>query len=124
MPFPTGAGTEQLGAPPPSPTPMGGMNGSAPFSLGGMAPQIPSNRLPPEVLTGLTASAQKIAELLDSFAQITPDKGAQLSLIKDLLQQYLADLMSAGSGAISPTASGRQFPGGGMEQGIAGAGAV
>lgn len=123
MAFPD-TGTEQLGAPPPSPTPMGGMNGSAPFSMAGLAPQIPSNRLPPEVLTGITASAQKVAEMLDSFAQITPDKAAQLALMKDLLQQYLADLMMVGASAISPTASGRQFPAGGLEQGIAGAGAV
>jgi hypothetical protein len=123
MAFPT-PGTEQLGAPPPSPTPMGGMNGSAPFSMQGLAPQIPSHQLPPEVLTGITAAAQKIAELFDGFAQITPDKAAQLALMKDLLQQYLADLMTAGAGAMSPTASGQQFPGGGMDRGIAGAGAV
>lgn len=103
---------------------MGGMNGSAPFSMQGLAPQIPSNRLPEEVLTGVTAAAEKIAELLDGFAQVTPDKAAPLALMKDLLQQYLADLMTAGSGAVSPTASGRQFPGGGLDRGIAGAGAV
>jgi len=103
---------------------MGGLQGAAPFSLQGMAPQIPSNRLPPEVLTGITTSAQKIAELLDSFAQITPDKGGQLSMMKDLLQQYLAELMQSGAGAISPTASGPGFPGGGMGRGIAGAGTV
>ena len=124
MAFPN-PGTEQLGAPPPSPTPMGGgMGGNAPFSMQGLAPQIPSNRLPPEVLTGITASAQKMGELLDSYAQITPDKAAILAMIKDLIQQYLADLMSVGAGAISPTASGPAFPGGGMDKGVAGAGTV
>lgn len=123
MAFPN-PGTEQLGAPPPSPTPMGGMNGAAPFSMQGLVPQIPSNRLPPEVLTGLTASAGKINELLDSFAQITPDKAAQLSMIKDMLQQYLAELMSAGAGATSPTNAGPAFPAGGLERGIAGAGTI
>lgn len=103
---------------------MGGMQGSAPFSMQGLAPQIPSNKLPPEVLTGITASAQKMSEMLDSFAQITPDKAAQLSLMKDMLQQYLADLMQSGAGAISPTASGPAFPGGGIDRGIAGAGTV
>lgn len=121
MAFPT-QGTEQLGAPPPSPTPMGGMNGPG-FSMSGVAPQLPSNKLPPEVLTGVTAAAQKIAEMLNSFTQITPDKAAQLQMIQDLLQQYLADLMKDGSGSITPTASGQQFPGGGMERGISGAGA-
>jgi hypothetical protein len=123
MAFPN-QGTDQLGAPPPSPTPMGGMQGNAPFSMQGLAPQIPSNRLPPEVLTGITAAAQKVSEMLDSFAQITPDKSAQLALMKDMLQQYLADLMSSGAGAISPTASGPAFPGGGMDRGVAGAGTV
>jgi hypothetical protein len=92
--------------------------------MGGLAPQVPSNRLPPEVLTGLTASAQKISELLDSFAQVTPDKSAQLAMIKDLLQRYLADLMTAGSQPLSPTATGPAFPGGGIDRGIAGPGAV
>ncbi len=117
MAFPM-PGSENLGAPPP------GMQGSAPFSLNGVAPSIPSNKLPPEVLTGLTAAAQKINELLDSFAQVTPDKASQLAMMKDMLQQYLADLMTAGAGPISPTATGPAFPGGGMDRGIAGAGAV
>lgn len=117
-------GTQTLDAPPPSPTPMGGMNGAAPFSMQGLAPPISSGQMPPEILTGLTASAQKIGELLDSFAQITPDKAAQLALIKDLLQRYLADLMTVGSGPISPTATGPAFPGGGLDRGVAGAGAV
>jgi hypothetical protein len=103
---------------------MGGQGAGGPFSMQGVAPQIPSNRLPPEVLTGITASAQKIAELLDSFSQITPDKAANLAMIKDLLQQYLAELMTVGAGATSPTSSGRQFPGGGMDAGVAGAGTV
>lgn len=103
---------------------MGGLGGSAPFSMQGLAPSIPSNQIPPEVLTGIVTSAQQINQLFDSFAQITPDKAAQLSLMKDMLQQYLADLMSAGAGPTSPTASGPAFPGGGIERGIAGAGMV
>jgi hypothetical protein len=103
---------------------MGGPQGNAPFSMQGLAPSIPSNQLPPEVLTGVTASAQKIGEMLDSFAQITPDKASMLAMMKDMLQQYLAELMTAGAGAISPTASGSAFPGGGMDRGIAGPGSV
>ena len=123
MAFPM-PGSQALDGPPPSPTPMGGMAGSAPFSMQGLAPSIPSNKLPPEVLTGVTAAAQKIGELLDSFAQITPDKASMLAMIKDMLQQYLADLMASGAGAISPTATGPAFPGGGVDRGIAGAGTV
>ena len=116
-------GTQSLDGPPPSPTPMGGIDGNQPFSMQGLAPSIPSNQLPPEILTGITQAAQKIAELLDSFAQVTPDKAAQLSMLKDLLQQYLADLMVGGAGA-SETATGRGWPGGGMDRGIAGAGSM
>lgn len=117
-------GSSALDQPPPSGTPMGGPQGNAPFSMQGLAPSIPSNQLPPEVLTGVTASAQKIGEMLDSFAQITPDKASMLAMMKDMLQQYLAELMTAGAGAISPTASGSAFPGGGMDRGIAGPGSV
>lgn len=118
-------GSAALDGPPPAPGPMGGIDGSQPFNLGSVAPQVvPSNQIPPEILTGITASAQKIAEMLDSFAQVTPDKAAQLAMMKDLLQRYLADLMTAGAGPISPTAPGSAFPGGGMDRGIAGPGSV
>lgn len=121
-------GSSGLGQPPPSPTPMGGVNGSDPFSAaslaGGGQPQIPSNRLPSEVITGVTASAQKIIEILDSFAQVTPDKAAQLAMMKDLLNRYLQDLQVAGAQPISPTATGPAFPGGGIDRGISGAGAI
>lgn len=119
-------GSTALDQPPPTGTPMDGVPSGAPFSMQGLAGQqsIPSTQIPPEVLTGLTASAQKISEMLDSFAQVTPDKASQLAMIKDMLQQYLADLMTAGAGAIAPTASGSAFPGGGMDRGIAGPGAV
>jgi hypothetical protein len=90
----------------------------------GLAPPIASGQMPPEVLTGLTQSAQTISQMLDSFAQVTPDKATQLALIKDLLQQYLADLMVAGAGPVSPTSAGPAFPGGGIDKGIAGPGSV
>ena len=121
-----GGASSVLDGPPPSPTPMGGPDPSSPFSmkgLGGPAP-IPSGQMPPEVLTGLTQSAQTISAMLDSFAQVTPDKAAQLNLIKTLLQQYLADIMAAGAGPVSPTAPGPAFPGGGVDRGLAGPGSV
>lgn len=120
--------SDPLAAPPPSPT---GMNpdgaGNAPFSLRGMAgpsATIPSNQLPPEILTGITQAALQINQMLDSFAQATPDQSQILVQVKDLLQQYLAALMTSGAGAVSPTASGPAFPGGGIPRGIAGGGAV
>lgn len=124
---PLGAGAEPLDAPPPT-TMMGGVGGSAPFSLQGLAPelpgQIPTGALPPEVLTGITQAAQQIHTMLASFAQITPDKGSQIAMMQDLLQQYLAGLMQAGAGPVSPTATGPAFPGGGIGRGIADAGSV
>ena len=120
-----GAGGSQLDGPPPSPTPMdpaGG--GNTPLSMRGLAPQIPANQMPPEILTGLLQAGQTIGQMLDSFSQVLPDKSAQFALIKDLLQQVFADVVSAGAGATSPTAAGPAFPGGGIDRGIAGPGSV
>jgi hypothetical protein len=91
--------------------------------IAGPAP-VASGQMPPEVLTGITQAAQTISSQLDSFAQITPDKATALAMIKELLQQYLADLMTSGAGPVSATAPGPAFPGGGIDRGIAGAGAV
>lgn len=124
-PSPSTAGASQLDGPPPSPTAMGG-SPQGPLGAKGLAgqPQIPTDQMPPEVLTGLMQAAQTIGALLDSFAQVTPDKAIQLSLIKDLLQQYLADVTSAGAQPTSPTAAGPAFPGGGIDKGVAGPGSV
>jgi hypothetical protein len=117
-------GSTALDQPPPSPTPMGGADPSSPFSMKGLAGTIPTGGMPPEVLTGITQSAQSMSDLLDSWAQITPDQAAQLSMIKDMVQQYLATLMGGGAGPTTPTATGPAFPGGGMDRGIPGAGSV
>lgn len=122
-----GSTASPLDGPPPSPTAMGGPNPAAGgFKMGGLggpAP-VPTGQMPPEVLTGITSAAQTMDAQLDAFAQVTPDKATQLSLIKQLLQQYLADLMTSGAGPVSPTAPGPAFPGGGMQAGIAGPGAI
>jgi hypothetical protein len=117
-------GSTALDTPPPSPTTMGGVDPNAPFSMQGVAGQIPSGGMPPEVLTGITQSAQAMSDMLDSWAQITPNYTPQLGLIKDMVQQYLANLMTDGAGPTAPTATGPAFPGGGIDRGIAGAGAV
>lgn len=116
-----------LDGPPPSPQMMGGgpTGGATPFSLAQMAPpQVPSAQMPPEILTGLMQAATKIGELLDSFAQVAPDKAMDFAQIKDQLALILADLVQAGAGPTAPTATGAAFPGGGMEKGIAGPGSV
>jgi hypothetical protein len=99
------------------------MRGIAGPGPGPMGP-VPTQGMPPEVLTGITQSAQSVSDLLDSWAQITPDQGPQLALIKDMVAQYLATLMGAGAGPASPTAPGSAFPGGGMDRGIAGPGTI
>ncbi len=117
----------KLDGPPPSPQSMGGgpTGAPTPLSLQQLAgPQIPSSQLPPEILTGIMQSAQSIASLFDSYSQATPDLAADWQLLKDHLAQVLAKLVSAGSGPVSPQATGPAFPGGGMDRGIAGAGTV
>jgi hypothetical protein len=76
------------------------------------------------VVTGVTQSAQAVDNLYDAWMQVVPDQAALLSLMKDMLRQFTANLMKAGAGPTSPTASGPAFPGGGMDRGLAGAGAV
>jgi len=121
-------GASALDGPPPSPTPMGGVDPNAPFSMSGLAGQlpgqIPAQGMPPEVLTGLTQAMTSVGDMLDSAAQVTPDKAPQLALIKDMIQQYLADVVGAGGGPVSPTAAGPAPPMGGMDRGISGPGSV
>ena len=121
-------GASPLDGPPPSPTGMGAA-GAGPFSAqgltGGMGSQpIPADQLPPQVLTGIMQAAQQISQILDSFAQVTPDKGPQLSMLKDLLARYLADITQAGAGPVSPTFAGQAPPMGGMDRGSSSSGPV
>lgn len=126
------AGSSPLDGPPPSPTAMSG-GGDTPFSMRGLsggAPgmpgmsPVPTDQIPPEVLQGVMQAATTVGSTLDSFAQFFPAQAARFGLIKDLLQQAMAELVAGGAGAASPTASGPAFPGGGMDRGVAGAGAV
>jgi hypothetical protein len=124
---PIGGATQQLDQAPPSPQSMGaGPTGSpTPFSMQALAPPTtPADQMPPEILTAILQSAQKIGSMLDSYAQVAPDLAAQFAMIKDQLATVLAQLTTKGAGAMSPTASGQQAPMGGMDRGIAGAGMV
>ncbi len=117
----------RLDGPPPSPQSMGGgpTGAATPLSLQQLAgPQVPTAQMPPEVLTGIMQSAETIASLFDSYSQATPDLAADWQLLKDHLAQVLAKLVSAGAGPVSPQATGPAFPGGGIDRGIAGAGAI
>ncbi len=112
-----------LDGPPPAPNPGAGgpSAGGLPPTLSGLAAPLPmtSGDLPPEVLTGITAAAQKILGMFDSFAQVTPDLALDWDLCKTVLNKALGKLMVAGSGPVTPTAPGPQFPGGGIDKGIA-----
>jgi len=119
-------GASALDGPPPSPTPMGEATGGGGggFSMSGLAQQLPSSQMPPEVLTGVTQSAQPMMQLLDSWMQIAPDIAVEVQIAKQAIQAILDKLQVSGSGPVSPTAPGPAFPGGGMDQGISGPGSV
>jgi hypothetical protein len=87
--------------------------------MAGLAPQlpIPSGMLPPEMLTGMMNTAEKISGDLDALGQTAPDLAADFLLIKDLLQRAMAKLLMAGGGPAGPTDPGQQFAGGGMSMG-------
>ena len=115
-----------LDGPPPSPQSMGGgpTGQPTPFSLSSLAPPaVPSAQMPPEMLTAIMQSSQKIATLFDSYAQATPDLAQDWQSLKDALAQVLAKLMQSGAGPTSPTATGSQFPAA-FDRGTAGPGSM
>lgn len=109
--LPGGAGASALDQPPPSPQmPM------MPASFDGLAPGItPSAPMPPEILTGLMAAAEKIDGQFDSFAQVLPQLAQKFAMLKDLLAQVMAEVMMAGANPTSPANAGMNFPGGGLD---------
>lgn len=115
-------GSGPLDAPPPPPGAMGGAPTPGPgemptlSSFGGPAP-IGSANLPPEILTGMMQAAEKIGQMLDSFAQVTPDLAPDWALLKDLLQRTLGKVLVAGGSPTSASAPGTGFPGGPMTTG-------
>lgn len=117
-----------LDGPPPSPQLGGGgpTGAPSPFSLSDMAggSGLPSNAMPPEILTGVMQAATQIDTLIDSFAQVTPDLAMDWMSLKEHLAEILAKLVQSGAGPTSPMATGPAFPGGGMSRGLAGAGTV
>lgn len=89
-------------------------------TLSGLAQpaQIGTAGLPPEILTGIMQSADKINSMFDAFAQVTPDMTNEWELCKAVLQRAVGKLLVAGGGPTSPTATGPQFPGGGTDAGV------
>ncbi len=93
-------------------------------TLSGLSQPAPmgSANIPPEILTGMMQAADKINSMFDSFAQVTPDLAADWDLCKEVLKRTLGKVLVAGAGATSPNAVGSQFPGGGINSGVAAAG--
>lgn len=108
-------GASRLDQPPPSPDLMP----QSPETLAGLAPpvQLPAGMMPPEVLTGVLQWGQQVQTQFDAVAQISPDLALDWSLLKMSLQRILQKLQLAGGGAVSPTATGPAFSGGGIDRG-------
>jgi len=118
------SGSGPLDTPPPSPSIPGGGDGGQMPTLSGLAQPAPigSANIPPEILTGMLQASEKIDQMFDSFAQVTPDLASDWDLCKEILKRTLGKVMVAGGGATSQNAPGSQFPGGGMNAGMSGAG--
>lgn len=132
MPAPSGPprplGTSSpLDATPPSPQLLGGgpQGQATPLSLQGLVPPDPlaSGQMPPEVLSGILASSERVGQMIDAWAQIAPDLGMEFSMIKSQLAATLAKLVERGAQPPAPTSTGAAPPMGGTDRGIAGPGA-
>lgn len=108
-------GDSLLNSPPPSPAVATGMNPGTP--LGALVPPIPAHQLPPEVLTGILQAGEQISQMIDSFAQATPDLAADWAAAKNALMAAMSKVLQAGAGPTTPTATGPNFPGGGIDRG-------
>src|SRR5215510_14380853 len=98
-------GASALDQPPPSPTPMGGgpaPGAGGPFSMRGLVPggpgTIPAGQMPPEMLTGITQSAQTVSQVLDAWAQPTHDKPTLRILGSNELEPYFVKRETARAG--------------------------
>lgn len=102
-----------LDGPPPSPQ-LAGMprpgEVASPLSLD-------SNTIPPEVLTGIQEAGSKMRQMIESFAQMTPDLSADWAAVDVALGNVLGKLQVAGASPAAPTSPGTPFPGGGFEGG-------
>lgn len=112
-------GSSPLDGPPPAPGMGSGEPGGMP-TLSGLAAPMPitSASLPPEILTGIVQSCDKIKGMFDAFAQVTPDLAMDWDLCKTVLDKALGKVLASGGGPASPTATGGQFPGGGFSAGL------
>lgn len=118
-------GGSALDGPPPSAAlAQGAATGTPPNPGGpgvaGMGVQplsVSSGQMPPEVLTGVLQGGESMSTMLDSFAQILPDLGQDVAMVKQALLALMAKVLQAGASPTSPVSTGNQFPGGGLDKG-------
>lgn len=75
---------------------------------------VPPDQVPEPVLRGVMEAGQQMDVMLQSFAQIFPALSADFSIVSLALQRALGKVVSAGAPAVTPTAAGAGFPGGGL----------
>jgi hypothetical protein len=123
MPSPASIpGGTVLDGPPPAPGLEQGMNPGMPIGdlMGGAgsgARQMGADQLPPEVLTGMQQAADTIRDMIDGFAQITPNLAPDWAIVKAALESAMSKVQQAGAGPVSPISTGPGFPGGGLDRG-------
>ena len=80
-------------------------------------PPVPSQGLPPEVLTGIVQTASAMSEQINALAQIVPDLAPDLEAVRAALAVFTSKVVMAGGGPAGPTSTGPNFPGGGIDRG-------
>ena len=104
-------GRVPLDGPPPAPQPMpvapAGYGG-----LGGASPEDPAK----SQMKGLAEAAQTVDQVLMTFAQSLPQGAKEFGLARQFVEQGLSKGLAAlgGTGEVTPTSAGDQFPGGGF----------
>lgn len=106
-------GPRSLDGPPPNPVNPPSPGGPAGFGgLGGASSPVGSQQADQQALRSVVSMGADIDRAITALAQATGGSDSIMQA-KQLIQQHLANFLSAGPGALtaSPTAAGEQFPG-------------
>lgn len=102
-----GGSLSLLDGPPPSPATAGLGQLAAGASTPGNQPQTP------DVLAGILEASTSMANMLDTFGQMLPEFAPDFAQVREVLQNTLAKVVSAGGGSVATTGTGAPFPGSG-----------
>lgn len=117
LPMPgTAPNNVPLDGPPPSPAMGQGVNPGLPLGSMVAGGPVPTSQYPPQVLQGAQAAGEKMNDVVDSLAQMMPDLAQDWLLVKQALASVMSKVQQAGAPPTSPTATGSNFPGGGMDK--------